>query len=112
MEPHQCLRCRLWLRSARSAGKPYGPRCARRVTTAARVLEASGLPVAVRAAEALRDGALVPVRHRDVFRTVSSDGQRTYLTHPNGCNCQAGLFSRDCFHVMGAAILTGKRGRI
>ena len=111
MNEHQCLRCHRVLRSVRSAGKPYGPRCTVRVAAAARVLDGSRLLVAVRAAEALRDGALVPLRHRYVFRAVSSDGRRTYLCHPNGCNCTGGLYDKTCYHTIAAAILTGKRGR-
>jgi hypothetical protein len=110
--PHRCQKCHRWLRSARSAGKPYGPRCEARVKAAALALLEAGLPVADRAADALLDGALVPLRHRAVFRSVSSDGRCTYLTHPNGCTCQAGLYDKTCYHVMAACVLTGRSGRV
>lgn len=46
----------------------------------------------------LADGALVPARHPRCFWVVSSDGERSYLVHPAGCTCPAGLHERLCYH--------------
>ena len=105
--PHRCKRCKRWLRKTPG---PYGPRCVVRVNAACRVLEESRVPVAERAAEALRDGALAPLRSHGgrVYRAVSSDGRRTYLTHRCACNCQAGLYAKPCYHKVAAAVLQGR----
>lgn len=59
-----------------------------------------------KARELIEQGGIVPFRGRRIFRTVSSDGTRTYLTAPQACNCAAGLKGRHmCFHRIAAIIL-------
>ncbi|GAA2990619.1 hypothetical protein GCM10017559_08330 [Streptosporangium longisporum] len=59
-----------------------------------------------KARELIEQGGIVRFRGRRIFRTVSSDGTRTYLTAPQACNCAAGLRGRHvCFHRIAATIL-------
>ena len=100
-----CTACGRTLTGARAVRRGYGWRCYAKVLRAARVLEGSGNAAAQRAAEALLQGAYVKHPHRKVWSVVSSDGQRTYLTHPDGCTCAAGLHQVLCYHRAGAAVL-------
>jgi hypothetical protein len=74
------------------------------------VLRSSDHPVADRAIDALIDGAAVrlPLSRIVAFRIASSDGSRTYLCTPQGCNCANGL-SRSkwsvCYHKIVAGVL-------
>lgn len=74
---------------------------------AVRSLEASGNKAAAEAAQILRDGALVRLATHGgrVWNTVSTDGQRTYLTAQGNCNCIAGLHSRLCKHCVAVQIM-------
>lgn len=105
MDKVTCTACGRVLRSARAVRLGYGWRCWAKVQRAARVLEASGNAAAARAAEALLQGAYVKHPHRKVWSVVSGDGTTTYLTHPQGCTCPAGLHQRLCYHRAGAAVL-------
>ncbi|MFF3665409.1 helix-turn-helix domain-containing protein [Microtetraspora malaysiensis] len=59
-----------------------------------------------KARELIEDGGIVPFRGRRIFRAVSSDGTRTYLTAPQACTCAAGLKGRHaCLHRIAAIIL-------
>lgn len=61
-----------------------------------------------RAKELIADGGLVPTNRAGVFRAVSSDGERTYLTTKDTCNCPSGLkrlLACTCKHSLGARIL-------
>ena len=64
------------------------------------------------ARELIEDGGLVPTSRPGVFRAVSSDGERTYLTHSETCNCPSGLrrlLACTCKHSLAARIvLAGK----
>ena len=96
----RCLSCGRRLHSARSVARRRGPRCWSTVLRAALVALAGEYSQAQidRAWELLELGAVVPTRRRHVFRVISSDGSRTYLTAATGCNCPAGLHGRDCYH--------------
>lgn len=107
----RCPRCRRVLRSARSIAAGVGPTCKAKIAAAAKTTTAKPAQVA-KAAELIELGAIVPIRGRrarrtSVFRVVSSDGTRTYLTATTGqCNCPAGLKSRDCYHGLAARLVT------
>ena len=75
------------------------------ITIAADVSDFKPTQVA-KARELIEDGGIVPLRGRRIFRTVSSDGTRTYLTAPQACTCAAGIKGRHiCFHRIAATIL-------
>lgn len=101
---HRCAKCHRLLRAPRSVRRSYGPTCWGRVLRSAAVADASGVAVAVKAAELLTGAALVHLR-RDIFQCPSGDGSRTYLCCPRGCSCPAGVHVRFCAHRFCAAIL-------
>jgi hypothetical protein len=102
-----CLRCGRALRSAKSTATGYGPTCTRKVKAAAVTQATSFKPAQIaKAVELIEQGGVIPLR-RNVFRTVSSDGTRSYLTAPQACNCAAGLKGKHmCFHRIAAQIVT------
>jgi hypothetical protein len=65
--------------------------------------------VAAKAMALIEDNALVPLNHRGAYRAVADDGHTTYITHPAGCTCQAGLHSMRCSHSVAAQILELRR---
>lgn len=106
-ETTHCLRCGRTLRSADSVKRGYGRTCRAKVTAAAKAKAAADFKpdTATKAMELIEMGGIVAIRTR-VFRTVSSDGTRTYLTAPEACNCAAGLKGKFvCFHRAAAAIM-------
>lgn len=103
-----CLRCGRALRATKSVTSGYGPTCARRVRDAARTeAVATYKPAQIaKATELIEQGGIVAIRGRRVFRSVSSDGTRSYLTASTGqCNCPAGLKSVRCYHTAAARLL-------
>jgi hypothetical protein len=103
-----CERCGRRFSEPRSYRR--GRRCADRIARAARVLQDAGSPVADRAADALLEGAAVPLGTSRIvaFRIASSDGSRTYICTPQGCNCPHGLQRLQfglCYHKIVAAVL-------
>jgi hypothetical protein len=63
------------------------------------------------AMELISDGGLVATNRDGVFRAVSSDGERTYLTHSQTCACPSGLkrlTACTCKHSLGVRILMAK----
>lgn len=103
-----CSRCGRKLHGNRSRRLGRGPGCDARVMRAVRVLAASPNASARKAAQLIEDGAIVPIASHGgrVFRCVSSDGLRTYLTSVDGCNCSAGLHEHLCYHRVAATVLT------
>ncbi|MFC5744809.1 hypothetical protein [Actinomadura rugatobispora] len=102
-----CKRCKATLRSATSIARGMGAHCARMARKEAALNAAGYKPTAIaKARELIADGGIVPIRGRRVFRAVSTDGQNTYLTAPQGCTCKAGLKGRHlCFHRAAATLL-------
>lgn len=102
-----CRRCRATLVAPRSVARGYGDRCWREKRREDAALAAGFKPETLaKARELIEDGAIIPVRGRRVFRAVSSDGERTYLTAPQACTCPAGLRARHvCYHRAAAALL-------
>ncbi len=102
-----CLRCGRTLTSAKSIGDGMGRTCKAKVAAAAQTTTPDYKPAQVdKAMELIEQGGIVPFRGRRIFRTVSSDGTRTYLTAPQACNCAAGLRGRHiCFHRIAASII-------
>jgi hypothetical protein len=91
---------RTWV-YARIVKDGYGRTCRAKVTAAAKAKAAADFKpdTAAKALELIEMGGIVAIRGRRVFRTVSSDGTRTYLTAPQACNCKAGLKGKFvCFH--------------
>lgn len=101
-----CHRCHRPL-SARRGPRLYGDACWHRLCAPVLALEASGNRAAAGAAAILRDAAYAPLgpRHPRVFRVVSEDGERTYLTSPEACNCGSGLHAKLCKHSTAITIL-------
>jgi len=111
----KCLRCGRVLRAASSAKAGYGPVCRAKIRLAAITEAVRGFAQAQvdAAREMIADGCFIPTGRRNVFRVVSSDGERTYLAHPETCTCPSGLkrlTACTCKHSLGARILvaTGK----
>lgn len=104
-----CLRCGRKITSAKSITNGYGRTCKAKVKAAAQAQAVVAFKPAqiAKAQELIADGGIVAIRARRIFRTVSSDGTRTYLTAPQACNCAAGLKAQHaCFHRIAATILT------
>jgi hypothetical protein len=104
-----CGRCGRRLSSVASVAAGYGRTCRAKIREAAKAkVVAEFKPEAIaKAEELIEQGGIVALRGRRVFRAVSSDGARTYLTAPEACNCAAGLKARHmCFHRVAATILS------
>ncbi len=100
----RCLRCGRKLKN----GGAYGRVCLRKIREAA-IAEARAEfspEQQVKADELIHDGGLVPTNREGVFRSVSSKGDATYLTHSQACNCYAGLKGRRCYHLLAARVLS------
>jgi len=105
----KCIRCGRVLRAAKAIADGAGRTCKAKIAAAARTAEFKPAQIA-KAQELIADGGILPIRGRRVFRAVSTDGTRTYLTAPQTCTCAAGLKSeradqRVCFHRVAATIL-------
>jgi hypothetical protein len=114
----KCLHCgrtrRFRSAEAANAAKPYGRICSARVRLAAMAEAVKGF--AARQVEAAReliaDGGLVPTKRHGVFLAVSSDGERTYLTHSETCACPSGLkrlTACTCKHSLAVRIIMASR---
>lgn len=100
-----CLRCGRKLRCATSRARGYGWGCWARMRVArklAALVQFTRRQVD-QAVELIEDAAVVPTAMVTVFRTVSSDGQRIYITTVNACTCPA---SGLCFHRAGVLMVT------
>ena len=95
-----------------TATRPYGARYAAQVrgavALAAGIAGRFGYSVEQieKAGQLLADGGVIPTPHHQVFRTVSSDGQRRYLTTASYCSCRRGEFELPCYHRAAVEILT------
>jgi hypothetical protein len=106
----KCTKCGHAIRCAASLARRIGSGCWARMRKAirlgaeinARLAEFTARQLAD-AAELAEDAAIIPTMLATVFRTVSHDGQRVYLTTANGCTCPA---SGPCFHRAGVMIAT------
>jgi hypothetical protein len=112
----KCLRCGRTLRSAVSIRRGYGAWCRAKIRAAiiAEIVKDFTEAQVEAARELIADGALVPAGHRNIFRVVSTDGERSYLTHPQGCNCPFGLrrkLAKACKHMLGARIMVASVAR-
>jgi hypothetical protein len=110
----KCLRCHRVLRCESSKRAGYGRWCRAKIRAAimAEVIKGFTEAQVEAARELIEDGALVPLR-RGVFRVVSTDGLRHYLTHSQGCNCPFGIrrtTAKACKHMLGARIVTASKG--
>src|SRR5215472_4323537 len=99
--------CRKCYRVIKDPNAIYGPKCWSRLRGPVAALQRSGNRAAEGAAQLLLDGALVRLRGHGgrVFATVSADGERTYLSAPEACNCRGGLYSKLCKHSTAVTIL-------
>jgi hypothetical protein len=100
---HRCLSCGRKITSAESVAARRGSGCRAKIRKAAKQADLSAwTPGQVDdARELIEDGGIVPAGRPDVFWTVSSDGSEVHLTHRDGCNCPAGLKTRQgrpCYH--------------
>lgn len=98
-----CTRCGRTLTAEQSIKNGYGPKCAAKVKVAQRTVTAKKEQTA-KAIELIEDGGIVQIRPT-VFRTVSTDGTETYLSHPTNCTCPAGRNGRTCYHSIAAQIM-------
>lgn len=101
-----CIRCGRTLRSTTSQARGYGRHCATQIRKAAADL-ADYKPAQIESArELIEDAAIIPIRGRRIYRSVSSDGTEQYLTAVTGhCNCPAGLRGTRCYHSAAARML-------
>ena len=101
--------CQLCGRKLAKSTGAYGPKCAAKVRAAAKAADLSEYkPRQLEdARELIEDGGVVPTARPGVFRTVSTDGQRTYLTTTKFCTCKAGLKGSACYHRAAVVIVTG-----
>lgn len=101
-----CLSCGRKLRSVKSIARGRGQACQTKVNKSLKTADLSEFSTkqVESARELIEDGAIVLVRP-NVFRSVSSDGQSEYLTHPAVCNCPAGLKDRACYHRAAVIVL-------
>lgn len=106
----RCLRpgCGRKLTSEVSKRTGFGPVCLRKIRAAALTEARADFTPSQQAAadELIRDGGIVPTNREGVFRSVSSKGDETYLTHSQACNCRAGLQGRRCYHLLAAQVLS------
>jgi Family of unknown function (DUF6011) len=100
-----CLRCGRKLHCAASQARGYGWGCWARIRVARKLVALVQFTrrQVDQAIELIEDAAVIPTAIATVFRTVSSDGQRIYLTTTNGCTCPA---SGLCFHRAGVVLVT------
>lgn len=108
-----CVRCGRELRSERGQRVGYGPECWTAILTAARTIDLTAwtLSQRIRAMELIRDGGLVLIRDRDSFayRSISTDGNGSYLTVTVACSCPAGQREALCYHRAAVTILVASR---
>jgi hypothetical protein len=111
----KCLRCGRTLRAASSVKRQYGRGCRAiiRAASPAEAVKGFAQRQIDAARELIEDGGLIPTSRPGVFRAVSSDGERSYLTHSETCACDSGrkrLTACTCKHSLGVRILmaTGK----
>jgi hypothetical protein len=100
-----CARCGRALRSAKSIAAGVGPKCTKRIATAAAVTVAHHAPAQVaKAIELIGDGAIVRVSPA-TFAVVSSNGVDRYTTTSIDCTCPAGTYGRTCYHRVAAELI-------
>ena len=104
----RCRHCGRTLRSPKSLAAGVGPTCARKIRKATATQTSAHKPDAIaKATELIEQGGIVPLRGHRVFAVVSSDGLRTYKSHPAACTCPAGIKGRHvCYHRVAAHILS------
>jgi hypothetical protein len=100
----RCVRCGRVLRSAKAVAAGCGRTCKAKIAAAAKTATAKPAQVE-KARELVELGAIVPIRGRRVFRSISSDGTRSYLTAAGNCNCPAGLKSKECYHSLAVRLI-------
>jgi hypothetical protein len=108
---HHCIRpcCGRKLTAKASQERGYGPKCWSRLLKAIRVLEASGNKVAIKAADVLRDRALIPMTHTaktGVWACAGASGNIWHCT-VDFCTCWAGRKTIPvmCNHRTALAVL-------
>jgi hypothetical protein len=97
--------CGRRLHCAASRARGYGWGCWRKIRAARKLAALTAFTAAQieSARELIEDAAIIPTALATVFRTVSSDGKRVYLTSRTGCTCPA---SKACFHNAGVIMVT------
>jgi len=106
-----CLRCHRVLRSAASISRGYGRVCRARIAAAVlteALADFTDRQIA-RARDLIADAGLVPTGRPGVYRSASSDGSVSYLSHYAGCTCPAGIHQRPCYHRAAVRILGASR---
>lgn len=104
MNSTTCGRCNRTLTAEESIKRGYGPTCHRKIQAAVRNLPVFKPEQIAKAEELIEDGGIIAIRPT-VFRTVSTDGTETYLSHPTNCTCVAGRNGRTCYHQIAAGIM-------
>jgi len=110
-EPARCGRCARKLTSATSIAKGYGRGCRARIRAAAlaRAVADFTPQQITRALELIADNGIVPTARPGVFRSVSSDGTTTYLTHHAMCTCAGARHRSRCYHIAAARMINFAR---
>lgn len=99
-EHEHCIKCGRTLYCQASRARGYGWGCWARIRKARKLAALVNFTIRQieQAVELIEDAAIIPTALATVFRTVSSDGERVYLTTANACTCPA---SKACFHQAG-----------
>ncbi|MBB4932637.1 hypothetical protein F4561_003457 [Lipingzhangella halophila] len=106
-----CRRCGRSLRASSSVTRGYGPTCVSYLHEAREAADLTDFHPwqADKASELIETCGLVPTSHPEVFRSVSSDGSRAYLSTAEGCTCKAGQYRVPCYHRAGVAMMRATR---
>lgn len=102
----RCSNCGRRLTAKRSVADGKGRACKAKLRRAAVAEATEGVKadLVVKAVELLADNGLVQIRPR-VFKSMSSDGTRTYRTAREACTCPAGIRGKYlCYHRVAASI--------
>jgi hypothetical protein len=104
VEKNFCRKCNRTLSNPEAI---YGPKCWHRLRGPVAELQRSRNKAAQKAADLLLTGGLVRQRGHGgrVWRAVSSDGTRSYLTALEACTCDSGRYSAFCNHRAALSVL-------
>lgn len=98
---NRCIRCGTEM----SRSGVIGPRCRTRVLRKARSLRGFSAEQVDKAVEMIDTGAILRLRKRRVFLSVSSKGHRYYRTAVQSCTCPGSVHTGRCYHQLAALLL-------
>lgn len=121
--PARCIECGRIITSAASIARGRGKGCAAKVRRAAATATVEGFtPDQVDAARELVEDAGIMRLRRNIYLTVSTDGERVHRTTATRCTCHAGVRAElppktdkngklkktsPCYHQLAVRMLLG-----